>query len=151
MPDLPADVPEPAAGSPHLDLPLVREFNNRSSLWLLGDPENLRGLLQILDSPLVERLDFAHARRINRGFVPADLQEKESDVVYAVPFRGMGGRGVWVYVLLEHQSEPGRARAAGPGPGGGPAVEVWRARKDNDDGTDNRGAAQGGRPGGRPG
>src|SRR5436309_9688037 len=105
MPDpIPDPVPSPDAGS-H-DLPLIREFDDRSSLWLLEDPQLLRGLLQILDPPLVERLDFAHARRINRSFVPADLQEKESDLVYAVPFREGSGREVWVYVLLEHQSEP---------------------------------------------
>lgn len=106
MPDPPADLPEPVAGSPYLDLPLVREFDDRSTLWLLEDPEHLRGLLQILDPPLVERLDFTHARRLNRSFVPADLQEKESDLIYAVPFREGSGRAVWVYVLLEHQSEP---------------------------------------------
>ena len=77
----------------------------RSSLWLLEDPLLLRGLVQILDPQLVERLDFAHARRINRSFIPADLQKEESDLVYAVPFRG-ANREVWVYVLLEHQSKP---------------------------------------------
>jgi hypothetical protein len=106
MPDPPDHNDEPAAGALHVDLALVREFDNRSSLWLLEDPENLRGLLQILDPPLVERLDFARARRINRSFVPADLQEKESDLVYAVPFREGSRREVWVYILLEHQSEP---------------------------------------------
>jgi putative YhgA-like transposase len=89
-----------------LDLPLIREFDDRSSLWLLEDPQLLRGLLQILDPHLVEHLDFAHARRINRSFIPADLQKEESDLVYAVPFRGAGGPEVWVYVLLEHQSKP---------------------------------------------
>src|SRR5260370_30944992 len=106
MSDLPTDDAEPAASAAHLDLRLVREFDNRSSLWLFEDPEHLRGLLQILDPPLVERLDFAHARRINRSFVPADLQEKESDLVYTVPIRQAGGTEGWVYVLLEHQSEP---------------------------------------------
>jgi hypothetical protein len=63
--------------SPHLELPHVREFDDRSSLWLLEDPEHLRGLLQILDPLLADRLAFARARRINRSFVPADLQEKD--------------------------------------------------------------------------
>jgi hypothetical protein len=94
--------PEPARPSP----PPIREFEERGTLWLLEDPENLRGLLQILEPELVERLDFARARRINRSFVPADLQKQESDLVYAVPFREGDGREVWIYVLLEHQSEP---------------------------------------------
>jgi hypothetical protein len=105
MPDPTPDADaSPNAGS-H-DLPLIREFDDRSSLWLLEDPQLLRGLLQILDPQLVERLDFAHARRLNRSFIPADLQKEESDLVYAVPFSGGRGRQVWVYVLLEHQSEP---------------------------------------------
>src|SRR5438874_1352226 len=103
MPD-PAPGPEESPPGQPLDLPLIREFDDRSSLWLLEDPLLLRGLVQILDPHLVERLDFAHARRINRSFVPADLQKEESDLVYTVPFQG-SGREVRVYVLLEHQSE----------------------------------------------
>jgi flagellar biosynthesis/type III secretory pathway protein FliH len=104
MPDS-APGSEEAPASQPTDLPLIREFDDRSSLWLLEDPQLLRGLLQILDPHLVERLDFDHARRINRSYIPADLQKEESDLVYAVPFRRRG-REVWVYVLLEHQSKP---------------------------------------------
>ena len=75
MPD-PVPAPEESPGGQPLDLPFIREFDDRSSLWLLEDPLLLRGLLQILDPHLVERLDFAHARRINRSFIPADLQGK---------------------------------------------------------------------------
>jgi hypothetical protein len=87
--------------------PVVREFNDRGSLWLLEDPANLRGVLQILEPDLADRLDFARAQRINRRFIPADLQKRESDLIFQVPFTGRGpGREIWVYVLLEHQSEP---------------------------------------------
>ena len=105
---MPEPTPEPDGSSAArpLDLPLIREFDDRSSLWLLEDPWLLRGLLQILDPHLVERLDFTHARRVNRSFIPADLQKEESDLIYTVPFRGGRGRAVWVYVLLEHQSKP---------------------------------------------
>ena len=51
---MPDSIPDPDAspsGRP-LDLPLIREFDDRSSLWLLEDPQLLRGLLQILDPPL---------------------------------------------------------------------------------------------------
>jgi hypothetical protein len=101
MPD-PTNDPQDSRGGQPLDVPLIREFDDRSSLWLLEDPMLLRGLLQILDPSLVERLDFAHARRINRSFIPADLQKEESDLVYAVPFRGRG-REVWVYVWFLSQ------------------------------------------------
>jgi hypothetical protein len=101
--------PEEAGPSPDRhssEPPLIREFDDRSTLWLLEDPENLRGLLQILDPALAERLDFRRAQRLNRSFVPADLQKAESDLIYTVPFGTGSGREVWVYVLLEHQSEP---------------------------------------------
>jgi hypothetical protein len=105
MPD-PAPDPTGPTESSQPDPPLIREFDDRSSLWLLEDPQHLGGLLQILDPDLADRLDFTHARRMNRSFIPADLQKEESDLIYAVPFRDRSDREVWVYVLLEHQSEP---------------------------------------------
>lgn len=86
MPDSSGDsVRGPDGDRPYV--PLIREFDDRSTLWLLEDPQQLYGLVQILDAALAERLDFARARRINRSFVPADLQKQESDLVYAVPTR----------------------------------------------------------------
>ena len=85
--------------------PPVREFADRGTKWLLDLPENLRGLLRLAAADLVDRLDFDRAERIDRSFIPDDLQRQEADVVYRVPYRH--GRGsVWVYVLLEHQSKP---------------------------------------------
>ncbi|HLK60937.1 MAG TPA: Rpn family recombination-promoting nuclease/putative transposase, partial [Chthonomonadaceae bacterium] len=88
--------------------PPVREFADRGTLWLLELPENLRGLLRLIAADLADKLDFHRAERINRSFVPDDLQKQEADLLYRVPFRR--GRGfVWVYVLLEHQSKPDRS------------------------------------------
>jgi len=44
----------------------------------------------------------------NRSFIPVDLQKEESDLIFRGPFGSGGAEGgeVWVYVLLEHQSEP---------------------------------------------
>lgn len=89
---------------------VFREFGDRSTLWLLEDPVNLRDLLRLIDPEVVENLDFTRAQRVNRSFILADLQKQESDVIFRVPVR-MGGGGpaeVWVYVLLEHQSSPDR-------------------------------------------
>ena len=105
MPEPPAD-PNGSPGPSPTELPLIREFDDRSTLWLLEDPAQLHGLLQILDASLADCLDFARARRINRSFIPADLQKQESDLVYVVPLRDRDRKEVWVYVLLEHQSEP---------------------------------------------
>jgi hypothetical protein len=88
---------------------IIREFEDREAQWLLEDPENVRGILQLRDPALAERLDFARAERVNRTFVPADLRKRESDLIFRVPFlddAAAGHRVVWVFVLLEHQSEP---------------------------------------------
>jgi hypothetical protein len=88
---------------------VIREFNDRGTLWLLEDPMHVRGVVQILNPALAEHLDFDHAERVNRSFIPADLQKQESDLIFRVPFLSDGAEpdsAVWVYVLLEHQSRP---------------------------------------------
>src|SRR5215210_7551520 len=86
----------------------IREFADHSAQWLFEDPQNVRGLMQILEPELAELLDFGRAQRVNRTFVPADFQEEESDLVYLVPCRDEAAgtvRDVWIYLLLEHQSK----------------------------------------------
>ena len=87
----------------------IREFNNRGTLWLLEDPANLRDLLQILAPELAARLDITRAERVNRSFIPADLQKEESDLIFRLAYRNddaEAGTSVLIYVLLEHQSRP---------------------------------------------
>lgn len=87
--------------------PPIREFADRGTRWLLDLPQNLRGLLRLAAADIADRLDFDRAERIERSFIPDDLQKQEADVIYRVPYRR--GRGsVWIYVLLEHQSRPDR-------------------------------------------
>src|SRR5882762_9025508 len=81
---------------------IIREFNDRGTLWLLEDPSSLQEFLRILDASLAEELDFTQAQRINRSFIAADLQKLESDLIYRVPYR-FGQNAVLVYVLLEQQ------------------------------------------------
>ena len=85
----------------HVDI--IREFPDRGSLWLFETPENVRELIRLLAGELADRLDFAHAERLNRSLVPADLHKLEADIIYRVPFPA-DGREVLVYLLLEHQS-----------------------------------------------
>ena len=87
----------------------IREFNDRGTLWLLEDPANLRDLLQILAPDLAARLDITRAERVNRSFVPADLQKEESDLIFRIAYWNddvEAGTSVMIYVLLEHQSRP---------------------------------------------
>jgi hypothetical protein len=104
---------EETPNKPTISLPPIREFNDRATLRLLEDPGNLRDLLQICEPELAPRLDFSRAQRINRSFIPADLQKEESDLIYRVPLRdsGPGSHEIWIYTLLEHQSKPDSAMA----------------------------------------
>lgn len=98
MPD--SNVPSPE---------VIREFPDRGTLWLLEDPGMLQDLLRVVEPELAERLDFTRAERVNRSFVPEDLQKLESDLIFSVPVRPgpvASRRPVWVYLLLEHQSKP---------------------------------------------
>lgn len=92
---------------PEQQEPPVREFADRATLWLLESSENLRGLMQIVAREIADRLDFSRAERINRSFIPDDLQKQEADLLYRVPFRDGTGE-ILVYLLLEHQSRPDR-------------------------------------------
>src|SRR5690242_9632259 len=84
---------------------IVREFNDRGTLWLLEDPEFLRDLVRLLDSSLASELDFTRAERVNRSFIPADLQKQESDLIFKIPYLH-GTSEALVYVLVEQQTQP---------------------------------------------
>jgi hypothetical protein len=99
----------PDPNRPPLELPFIREFDDRSSLWLFKDPRNLHDLIRLLDPALADRLDFSRARLDNRSFVNADLREQESDLLYSVPFRDDDldeeeAPELWVYVLVENKA-----------------------------------------------
>ncbi|MCY3742676.1 MAG: T9SS type A sorting domain-containing protein [Candidatus Poribacteria bacterium] len=48
-------------------------FPDRSARWLLSNPDNLHGLLEIIGNDLVGSLDFRRVRRVNTTFI-ADNQ-----------------------------------------------------------------------------
>ena len=86
----------------------VEQFPDRSAKWLLENTENLRGLLEIIAGDIVECLDFSKVEIKRTTFIPDNLREQESDLVYLLPFRDEDKTGttseVLVYILLEHQS-----------------------------------------------
>ena len=83
----------------------IEQFADRSTRWLLEDKENVRGLLEIVAEHLVTHLDFSQLVHINRSFIPDNLREQESDIVYSVPFRSESKTDeLLIYILIEHQS-----------------------------------------------
>ena len=83
----------------------IEQFADRSTRWLLEDKENVRGLLEIVAEHLVAHLDFSQLVHINRSFIPDNLREQESDIVYSVPFRSESKtEELLIYILIEHQS-----------------------------------------------
>ena len=83
----------------------IEQFADRSTRWLLEDKENIRGLLEIVAEHLVAHFDFSQLTHINRSFIPDNLREQESDIVYSVPFHSESQTDeLLIYILIEHQS-----------------------------------------------
>jgi len=87
--------------------PQIREFADRATQLLFESPANLRDLLRMIASDIVDCLDFERAEQVKQTFVGEDLSKKTLDVLYRVPFADASG-DVWIYVLLEHQSSAER-------------------------------------------
>ena len=86
------------------DIP-ISHFHDRSVRWLFQDEENVRGLLEIVASELVELIDFNRLTQLNRSFIPNNLREQESDIVLSVPFHSESEMDeLFIYILIEHQS-----------------------------------------------
>ena len=86
------------------DIP-VEHFPDRSARWLFQDKENIRGLLEIVANELVELIDFSQLSQINRSFIPDNLREQESDLVFSVPLVSESdSEELLIYILIEHQS-----------------------------------------------
>ena len=86
----------------------IHQFHDRSAKWLLENTDNLKGLLEIIDSDLVEHLDFSRVEIQNTTFIPDNLRQQASDLVYLLPFRDQDktktAKTVLIYILVEHQS-----------------------------------------------
>jgi len=61
-----------------------------------------------VDQPWVKQLDFERAERIDKSFIDEEYQERESDLIYRIPW---GNEEIYVYVLLEFQSTVDRLMA----------------------------------------
>ncbi len=80
-------------------------FADLSARWLFEDPENVRCLVEILNSELAAKLDFAKLTPLQRGFISDKLREQEADLVFNIPFRDdTENRELILHILIEHQS-----------------------------------------------
>ena len=83
----------------------IEHFPDRSTRWLFQDKENVRGLVEIVAGELVELIDFSQLAQINRSFIPDNLREQESDLVFSVPLHSTSETDeLLIYILIEHQS-----------------------------------------------
>ena len=83
----------------------IEQFSDRSARWLFQDRENVRGLIEIVAGELVELIDFSKIIQVNRSFIPDNLREQESDIVFSVPFQSESDTDeLLIYILIEHQS-----------------------------------------------
>lgn len=80
----------------------IEQFSDQSTRWLLEDKERVRGLLETIVDDL--DFDFSHLTHIDRSFIPYNLREQESDILYSVPFRTESKTDeVFIYILIEHR------------------------------------------------
>ncbi|MBN2492667.1 MAG: Rpn family recombination-promoting nuclease/putative transposase, partial [Planctomycetes bacterium] len=88
----------------------ARNFHENGLKLLLENPKNLRDLLMLVSRDIAERIDLDRVRLVKETFVRRDCRAVHTDIVLTAPLRGEpnGGKRVWVYILIEHQSEPDR-------------------------------------------
>jgi hypothetical protein len=88
------------------DDPPLHDFPDRALREALKHPDNLRELLEAIVPDLAARLDFTQVTEVSRNFLLEDWRDRESDLLFLIPFRsGEGTAPVLVCVLLEHQSQ----------------------------------------------
>ena len=89
---------------------LVRNFSENGVRFLLENSKNVRDLLMLADPEVAGALDLRHLTRLEGTLVKRDFRRVESDVILRAPLRvrRTGEKNVWIYVLIEHQSEPDR-------------------------------------------
>ena len=86
------------------EFPIVH-FHDRIIRWLLEEQEFVRGLIDLIDDSIIAHLQFDKLMQVNRSFIPDNLREQESDIVFTVPFyRGNQAEELLIYILIEHQS-----------------------------------------------
>jgi hypothetical protein len=88
----------------------IRRFPENGLKLLLEHPGNVDELLAVGEAPERAWINFRRMRRERTTYVGRDYRSVEADVVLRAPLlrRFLTGarREVWIYLLIEHQSEP---------------------------------------------
>ncbi len=78
--------------------------HDHSYKLLFSHPRMVEDLLRgFVHEEWVGRIDFSTLERVSGSYVSADLREREDDIVWRVRLRG---EWIYVYLLLEFQSQP---------------------------------------------
>ncbi len=86
---------------------MVRHFPENGIKLLLENRRNVRDLFALTGEEIVTLIDFLRLKPVRGTFVARDYRHIESDLVLTAPYRPEGvARRLWLYLLLEHQSEP---------------------------------------------
>jgi hypothetical protein len=92
---------------PLFDDPPLHDFPDRAIRYLLETPANLRELLLEVVPGIALHLDYERIEWQDRSFLMEDWRNRESDLLFRIPFRSPAGETtVLVCILLEHQSDP---------------------------------------------
>jgi hypothetical protein len=88
----------------------VRNFPENGIKRLLENPKNVRDLLALTGTKIIQWIDFDRLALEPTVFIKCDFHEARSDLVFKAPLRVPGHprlkRRILVYLLIEHQSEP---------------------------------------------
>jgi hypothetical protein len=92
---------------PAFDEDYLRNFPDRAIRQLLENPNNLRELCTAVAPHVAGGFNFAQAQPVPRDFVLEDWRQRQSDVLFLVPYESpAGAQSALVCVLIEHQSAP---------------------------------------------
>ncbi len=91
---------------------IIRRFKENGMKLLLENPGNAQDFLAILETDVVQWIDFPRMQVLRTTFVKRDWRHVEADVVLRAPLISPKGKGtrrkLLVHILIEHQSEPDR-------------------------------------------
>ncbi len=89
---------------------LLRNFKENGFKFLLRSAANLRDLMRLLKPALAPSIDFAGLTAQRGTFIAPDFRHLESDLLLRAPLLVAGRKRklppIYLYFLIEHQSEP---------------------------------------------